>query len=152
MTIIANHASQFIKNPLLHQELKASFDSAVTTLSAVVDARHPLTAGHSERVAFYAMLIGKEMQLSGDQMETLRLAALLRDIGKIGVRDEILLKAKLFSGQDLLDNHKFFEALLTDDLGPKDLSRATDRDAVKKQVFAELIGLNGIHRYLHNAL
>jgi putative nucleotidyltransferase with HDIG domain len=70
------------------------------TLSAVVDARHPSTAGHSERVASYAMLIGEQMQLSADRMEALRLAALLHDIGKIGVRDKILLKGKPFSDQE----------------------------------------------------
>ncbi len=97
MTTIANHACQFIKNSMLHRELKISFDSAVTTLSAVVDARHPLTAGHSERVAYYARLIGEELHLDTVRMETLRLAALLHDIGKIGIRDEILFKKGTFT-------------------------------------------------------
>jgi HD-GYP domain-containing protein (c-di-GMP phosphodiesterase class II)/pSer/pThr/pTyr-binding forkhead associated (FHA) protein len=100
VTTIANHACQFIKNSLLHSELKRSFDSAITTLSAVVDARHPLTAGHSERVAFYAHLIGTELRLDDDRMEVLRLAALLHDIGKIGIRDKILLKKGPFAADE----------------------------------------------------
>ena len=48
---IASHTAQFIKNSLLHEELKISFDSAISTLSATVDAKHALTAGHSDRVA-----------------------------------------------------------------------------------------------------
>ncbi len=100
MTTIANHACQFIKNAMLHKELKTSFDSAITTLSAVVDARHPLTAGHSERVAYYAMLIGKELRLEDHRLEALRLAALLHDIGKIGVRDDVLFKKGPFGTEE----------------------------------------------------
>ncbi len=51
MMNIASHTAQFIKNSLLHEELRISFDSAIRALSATVDAKHTLTAGHSERVA-----------------------------------------------------------------------------------------------------
>ncbi len=89
---IANHTAQFIKNSLLHEELGRSFESAIRTFSAMVDARHPLTAGHSERVAEISVMIAKEMGLDSKRIEALRLAALLHDIGKIGIRDKLLLK------------------------------------------------------------
>jgi len=89
---IANHTAQFIKNSLLHEELQVSFNSAVRTLSATVDARHPLTGGHSDRVTKFSMLIAKELDLSRSQLATLSYAALLHDIGKIGISDKVLLK------------------------------------------------------------
>jgi len=89
---IANHTAQFIKNSLLHEELLVSFESAIRTLSATVDARHPLTAGHSERVARFSVFIAREMGLDGNSIEALRFAALLHDIGKIGIPDTVLLK------------------------------------------------------------
>jgi len=89
---IANHTAQYIKNSLLHEELMLSFESAIQTFSAMVDARHPLTAGHSERVAGISVMIAKEMGLDSERIEALRLAALLHDIGKIGIPDKLLLK------------------------------------------------------------
>lgn len=89
---IANHTAQYIKNSLLHEELMLSFESAIKTFSAMVDARHPLTAGHSERVAEISVMIAKEMGLDSKRIEALRLAALLHDIGKIGIPDQLLLK------------------------------------------------------------
>jgi len=89
---IANHTAQSIKNSLLHEELRISFDSAIRTLSATVDAKHTLTAGHSERVAKFSVLIAKEMGLNGNRLMALNYAALLHDIGKIGISDKVLLK------------------------------------------------------------
>jgi putative nucleotidyltransferase with HDIG domain len=89
---IASHTAQFIKNSLLHEELLMSFDSAIRTLSATVDAKHTLTAGHSERVAKLSVRIAKKLGLTKNRLEALRYAALLHDIGKIGISDRILLK------------------------------------------------------------
>jgi len=89
---IANHTAQSIKKSLLHEELRISFDSAMRTLSATVDAKHTLTAGHSERVAKFSVLIAKELGLKGNRFMVLNYAALLHDIGKIGIPDKVLLK------------------------------------------------------------
>ena len=66
--------------------------AALEALSATVDARDPSTAGHSRRVREYAVAIGRELGLSNDELEPLRQAALLHDIGKIGVPDSVLQK------------------------------------------------------------
>ncbi len=50
-----------LENSFLHEELGLSFESSIRTLSAVVDARHPLTAGHSLRVTEYSLMIGNEL-------------------------------------------------------------------------------------------
>jgi putative nucleotidyltransferase with HDIG domain len=97
---IASHTAQFIKNSLLHEELRMSFDSAIRTLSATVDAKHTLTAGHSERVAKLSVRIAKRMGLNKNRLEALRYAALLHDIGKIGISDRILLKNGPFNDSE----------------------------------------------------
>jgi putative nucleotidyltransferase with HDIG domain len=97
---LASQVGIALENSLLIDELKLSFNSSISTLSAIVDARHPLTAGHSLRVTEYSLLIAKEMRLSENDIEVLRLAALLHDIGKIGIRDAVLLKEGLFTPEE----------------------------------------------------
>jgi HD-GYP domain-containing protein (c-di-GMP phosphodiesterase class II) len=89
---IASSAGVALENAQLNRELKVTFDSFIKTLSSTIDARDPITAGHSERVMEYALLIGERMHLSDDEMEVLKYAALLHDIGKIGVKEEVLVK------------------------------------------------------------
>jgi HD-GYP domain-containing protein (c-di-GMP phosphodiesterase class II) len=92
ITTIANQAARIIKNALLHEELRMLFDSAIRTLSATVDARHPLTAGHSERVTQLSIMIAKKMNLHEHELRILKFASLMHDIGKIAIPDHILLK------------------------------------------------------------
>ena len=73
-------------------EAEATYLGAVRALAAALDARDPYTAGHSERVSTFAVAIGQELGLDDDAVETLRLGALLHDVGKIGVPDEVLRK------------------------------------------------------------
>ena len=89
---LVNHATLNADKEDLTKETKLLFDSLIKTLAITIDARDPLTAGHSERVAEYAHLIGKTMNLSETDMEMLKYASLLHDIGKIGVCETILLK------------------------------------------------------------
>jgi putative nucleotidyltransferase with HDIG domain len=74
-------------------EAEATYLGAVRALAAALDARDPYTAGHSERVSIFAVAIGEELKLDSEAKETLRLGALLHDIGKIGVPDEVLRKS-----------------------------------------------------------
>ncbi len=89
-----------LENALLYDEIRLSFESFIRTLSAVVDARHPLTAGHSQRVTEYSLMIGEQMGLSAGRLEVLKIAALLHDIGKIGIRDQVLLKNGPFTPEE----------------------------------------------------
>jgi len=97
---LASGTGRLIRNTLLHDDLKVSFDRSISTLAAMVDARHPLTAGHSERVAFYSLLVARKMRLSEQDLEILRFAALLHDIGKIAISDRVLLKNGHYSRDD----------------------------------------------------
>lgn len=80
----------------LYHKMKNLFLSTVTSLTRAIGAKDSYTSGHSERVMKYALAIGREMALDDETLDNLRLASLLHDIGKIGVKESILMKpAKL---------------------------------------------------------
>lgn len=89
-----------LENHSLINELQVSFESSIRTLSATVDARHPLTAGHSQRVTEYSLIVAQKMGLKGDDLEVIKYSALLHDIGKIGIRDDVLLKQGAFTSEE----------------------------------------------------
>jgi putative nucleotidyltransferase with HDIG domain len=71
---------------------EAAYAAAIRALAAALDARDPYTAGHSERVSVLSVAIGRVLGLDEANLEVLRLGALLHDIGKIGIPDEVLRK------------------------------------------------------------
>ncbi len=73
-------------------ELKRLFDETVEALGAMVEMRDPYTAGHQARVTELAVAIAQEMGLEQDKVDLVRVAALLHDIGKLGIPAEILVK------------------------------------------------------------
>ena len=73
-------------------DTQAAYLGAIHALAAALDARDPYTAGHSERVSTLSVEIGRVLQLNDTELDTLRLGALLHDIGKIGVPDDVLRK------------------------------------------------------------
>ncbi len=81
-----------ISNANLLEARQRQFGSILHVLAASIDARDPLTAGHSEKVTDYAMGICEELKLSSTYREMIRVASLLHDYGKIGVPDAILKK------------------------------------------------------------
>ncbi|MFH1577613.1 MAG: HD domain-containing phosphohydrolase [Candidatus Omnitrophota bacterium] len=80
------------QNVELHEQMQDSYLKTMTALAAAIDARDPYTRTHSENVTRYSLLIAKAINYNLVDSETLRRAGLLHDIGKIGIRDEILLK------------------------------------------------------------
>jgi HD-GYP domain-containing protein (c-di-GMP phosphodiesterase class II) len=75
------------------EENKQMFMGAVTSLAAAIDAKDPYTAGHSERVSHYSATIAKILKMPDEEVEIIRIAALMHDVGKIGIQDNILGKA-----------------------------------------------------------
>jgi HD-GYP domain-containing protein (c-di-GMP phosphodiesterase class II) len=82
-----------IRNALLIQGQEEQFLSILQTLAASIDARDFLTAGHSTKVTEYALGICRELRLSREYTEMIRVSAQLHDYGKIGIKDSILKKA-----------------------------------------------------------
>ncbi len=72
-----------------NQEL---FLETIRTLAAAIDAKDPYTRGHSERVSSYSMAVARHLGMSQDEVFTIRIAAILHDVGKLGIKDKILNK------------------------------------------------------------
>jgi diguanylate cyclase (GGDEF)-like protein len=85
----AEHAEESTDDARLR---RTGLFNTVHALARAVDARDGYTAMHSQRVAFYAATIASAMGLEDERVEDLRMAGLLHDVGKIGIRDSILLK------------------------------------------------------------
>jgi putative nucleotidyltransferase with HDIG domain len=73
-------------------DTRAAYVGAIRALALALDARDPYTAGHSERVSAISAAVGQRLGLDGDDLDVLRLGALLHDIGKIGISDDVLRK------------------------------------------------------------
>ncbi|HBG92059.1 MAG: phosphohydrolase [Nitrospirae bacterium GWF2_44_13] len=97
---LANQVAVAIENANLYQELKDTFYGTAQALAETIEKRDPYTGGHTKRVMNYSLAIGRMLGLSRAELENLKLSAILHDIGKIGVRDNVLLKdGKLEGGE-----------------------------------------------------
>ena len=83
------------------------FMGSIQMLAGAVDEKDPYTRGHSDRVTRYSVLIAKEMQQPDDFIETVRVAAQLHDVGKIGIEDRILKKPGALTPEefDIMKTH-----------------------------------------------
>jgi len=92
LSTFAAQAAISIHNARLYSYLREIYVNTIKAFATAIEARDPYTRGHSERIAQYAVAIVQELNLDSDQMDTIRDASLLHDIGKIGVRESILQK------------------------------------------------------------
>jgi HD-GYP domain-containing protein (c-di-GMP phosphodiesterase class II) len=96
LTAVARQAGLAMENLFLLDEQRRSLESFIRTLAASLDARDDTTAGHSARVGVIASGVARNMGLNEVDARAVYYAGLLHDYGKIGVRDDVLLKpAKL---------------------------------------------------------
>lgn len=75
-----------------YEKLKAANRQALFGLAEAIEAKDPYTKGHCGRVAAYSLVLAKEAGYPADGLETLEFGAFLHDIGKIGIKDAVLLK------------------------------------------------------------
>lgn len=93
MRLFAGPLAHALENAKLYAAQQRIFLETVTALAEAVEKRDPYTGGHLQRVVAYSLVLGQELGLSVEELESLRLGATLHDIGKIGVPDGVLLKA-----------------------------------------------------------
>lgn len=118
---LATQSALALQNSQIYNELYTMYMSVITTLAKVLDARDPYTAGHSERVARYAALTAERLGFNSRECGDLYKAALMHDIGKIGVPDDILRKPTRLTDEEytLMKNHTVIGAKILSNLEPK---------------------------------
>ncbi len=116
---LSNHLSISIHNALLFSKNKSIFLHTIQALAAAVDARDSYTLFHSRNVTEYTVKIATAMNIPAYQIAVLRVAGLLHDIGKIGIKDEILLKPGKLTGEE-------FEEIKTHPLKAVKILKAVD--------------------------
>ncbi len=124
LSIIASRAAASIENARLYGDLQATFQQTIEGLASAIDKMDRYTAGHSQRVASYAMHLGRRLGLDDAEIEVVRQSALMHDIGKIGCVLNLNKPGKLTDdeyetfkrhpgyGKDILSPIKFLHPLI----------------------------------------
>ncbi len=92
LSTLAEQAATVLHIASLYANADELFLNTIKALVAAIDAKDPYTEGHSQRVSDYSVAIANELGLSAEMRHSIRIGALLHDIGKIGVPDTILTK------------------------------------------------------------
>ncbi len=100
LTTLANMTAKAIESAHLHAELRESYFITVRALVNSLDARDNYTAAHSQRVAALAAQIAEAMGLPKESIRDIEVFGPLHDVGKIGIRDAVLLKAGPLSDEE----------------------------------------------------
>jgi len=93
LLLFSRQAANALENTRLYEELEETYLQTVLTLARAIDARDTYTADHSRRLADWAEATARRLRCSAEEVQLIRWAALLHDIGKIGIPDSILRKA-----------------------------------------------------------
>lgn len=84
----------------LHEKLRITFIDSIRAVASAIDAKDKYTIGHCQRVAEYALQLGEYMGMGEEQLGDLEYAAILHDVGKIGISDQILNKADSLTDEE----------------------------------------------------
>jgi putative nucleotidyltransferase with HDIG domain len=124
LSIITSRAAAAIDNARLYENLQVTFQQTIESLARTIDKMDRYTAGHSERVARYAQRLARSLGMNAAEIEIVRQAALMHDIGKIGcvmnlnkpgklTREEYdAFKSHPGFGKDILDPIQFLEPVI----------------------------------------
>jgi len=92
LELFATQVGIGIENSFLLEDIRSSYLNTIKSLINSLEAKDEYTKGHSEQVAYYALLLGKRLELSEEKIETIKIASYLHDLGKLGIKDDILFK------------------------------------------------------------
>jgi len=126
LKILCSQIAFVIQNSDLFQNLQKAYIDTLGALTSAIDAKDSYTSGHSQRVTNLSVDLGREVALSREDLENVRIASLLHDIGKIGIPETILnkpgrlndeefeiIKSHTTLGVKILENVEFLEQVLS---------------------------------------
>jgi putative nucleotidyltransferase with HDIG domain len=119
LTFMTNKAATAIENLALYENIYSNLLATLYAFVTAIEARDPYTKEHSSRVTRLAIAMAQAMGLTNEEIEILNVAGLLHDIGKIGIRDEILLKPGRLDENEyqIIQQHPIIGAEIMDNLG-----------------------------------
>ncbi|NPA49433.1 MAG: response regulator [Thermodesulfobacteria bacterium] len=119
INLILERAAPLAENFILYESIVLNLHDALRALVKALEAKDPYTKEHSERVTNYALLIAREMGLSTEELEMLRFAGHLHDVGKVGIADAILLKPSRLTSEEyeIIKQHPVIGAEIVGHIG-----------------------------------
>lgn len=108
----SNHVAIALENANLYKEIRETLYTTVEALAEAIEKRDPYTGGHTKRVLNYSLVIARHLKVPEELYETLKLSAILHDIGKIAIDDKVLRKnAPLDENEfEMMRHHPMFGA------------------------------------------
>lgn len=97
---VSNQMTNVLENSLLIEQLHNQFVQVISALADAIGKKDSYTGGHTKRVAHFSDCIAKEMDLNTTEIRDLKMAAVLHDIGKIGIEDKILKKDSALNDEE----------------------------------------------------
>jgi response regulator RpfG family c-di-GMP phosphodiesterase len=119
MNFMARRAAFVIENVALYENIYENLFATLYAFVETIEARDPYTKQHSSRVAELAVSVGKEMGATHEELDILNFSGHLHDIGKIGIRDGILLKPSRLTAEEyeVIKQHPIIGANIIGHLG-----------------------------------
>lgn len=120
---IANQIALITENISLYQGLKNNYFKTIETLAAAIEAKDEYTEGHSNRVAKYAFEIAKYIGMPKKFCEDIKIAGILHDVGKIGIKDGVLGKPGRLTEEEyeMIRRHPIIGSQILESVGFSDV-------------------------------
>lgn len=129
LTALAQKAALAMENHALHESIYTTLTDTLVSLVSTIEARDPYTRDHSQRVTQWAVRIAQNMGFNKEDLDMLRFAGYLHDIGKIGIRDSILMKPSRLTEEEasVIRTHPIIGERIVKPLGLLPLERSVIR-------------------------